>query len=155
VVACFDGKVAVNYVRVIFMVQLAQGVLVVYGVLMIVGGMMGKVKGNSSASLVAGGLTGFVSLIGFWKSLSDPMLGLLIGAMVGLLLTGVFISRFARSRKFMPAGLILVLSLIVGLLCMMARKEIEATTQMEEVMVSKRAESNPVCFRPLIERSSS
>ncbi len=116
---------------------------------------MGHPKGTRPAALVAGGQTGLASLIGFWKSLSDPMLGLLIGAMVGLLLTGVFISRFARSRKFMPAGFILVLSLIVGLLCMMARKEIEATMQIEEVMVSKRAESNPVRFRPLIERSSS
>jgi len=137
------------------MILWAQGALVVYGVLMIVGGVMGKVKGNSSASLVAGGLTGLVSLVGFWKSLHDPMLGFMIGAMVGLLLTGIFISRFARSRKFMPAGLILVLSLIVGLLCMMARKEIEAKMQIEEVVVSKRAESNPVRFRPLIERSSS
>lgn len=139
------------------MILWAQIALVVYGVLMVAGGIMGKVKGNSSASLIAGTLTGVAAWVGFWKSLSDPMLGFMIGAMVGLLLTGIFVSRFARSRKFMPAGLILVLSLIVGLLCMMARKEIEATMQIEDavVSISKRAESNPVRFRPLIKRSSS
>ena len=32
-------------------------------------------------------------------------------------------SRFVRTRKFMPAGLVLLLSLLVGILTMMARQE--------------------------------
>ena len=130
------------------MIQMAQVALVVYGVLLILGGVMGKVKGNSSASLVAGGLTGVAALIGYWKSLEDPMMGFMIGAMVGLMLTGIFISRFMRSRKFMPAGLILILSLIVGILCMMARQEVEANLQSPKALANKKAESNPVRFRP-------
>lgn len=135
------------------MVQVAQVALVIYGVLLIAGGVMGKVKGNSSASLVAGGLTGVAALVGFWKSLSDPLLGFMIGAMVGLLLTGIFVSRFARSRQFMPAGLILLLSFVVGLLCMLARQEVETSMNVPEVQVTKKAESNPVRFRPHFERS--
>ncbi|MBT3601976.1 MAG: TMEM14 family protein [Candidatus Latescibacteria bacterium] len=135
------------------MIQVAQVALVIYGVLLIVGGVMGKVKGNSSASLVAGGLTGVAALSGFWQSLSDPLLGFMVGAMVGLLLTGIFVSRFARSRQFMPAGLILLMSLIVGLLCMLARQEVEASLNAPEVRVTKKAESNPVRFRPHFERS--
>lgn len=132
------------------MILLAQIALVIYGILLIVGGVMGKVKGNSSASLVAGTLAGVAALIGFWKSLDDPMTGFMIGAMVGLMLTGIFISRFVRSRKFMPAGLILIMSLIVGILCVMARQEVEVVLQSPKALVYKKAESNPVRFRPLI-----
>lgn len=132
------------------MAQLAQTALAIYGVLLILGGVMGKVKGNSSTSLVAGTVTGTVALVGFWTSLHDPMNGFMIGAMVGLMLTGIFISRFVRSRKFMPAGLILILSLIVGILCVMARQEVERAQKLPEALVHKKAESNPVRFRPLI-----
>ncbi len=30
-------------------------------------------------------------------------------------MTGVFINRFVKTRKFMPAGVVLILSLIVGM----------------------------------------
>jgi uncharacterized membrane protein (UPF0136 family) len=137
------------------MVQLAQVALVIYGVLLILGGIMGKVKGNSSVSLVAGGLTGVAALVGFWKSLDDPMLGFMIGAMVGLLLTGIFVSRFARSRQFMPAGLILVLSLLVGLLCMMARQEVEAGLGAPTAIENKKGpKAIQHAFGPIFERSS-
>lgn len=105
------------------MIQLAQAALAIYGVLLIVGGIMGKVKSNSSPSLLAGTASGVVALVGFWQSLSDPAVGFLTGGLVGLLLTGIFMSRFVRTRKLMPAGLILLLSLVVGVLSMMARQE--------------------------------
>jgi len=136
------------------MIDAAQIALAVYGVLLIVGGVMGKVKGNSSASLIAGTLTGIAALTGYWKSLQDPMVGFLIGAMVGLLLTGIFVSRFARSRKFMPAGLILILSLVVGVLCMLARQEVEAQMQTSEALV-KGPKATQCAFGPTFERSSS
>jgi uncharacterized membrane protein (UPF0136 family) len=109
------------------MLLAAQIARAVYGVLLIVGGMMGKVKANSTVSLVAGTVTGVASLTGFWRSLSDPVDGLMIGGMLALLMSGVFLNRFFRSRKLMPAGLILILSLIVGVLCMLARQEVLST----------------------------
>ena len=60
---------------------------------------------------------------GVWQSLRDPEIGFLTGGLVGLLLTGIFFSRFVRTRKFMPAGLVLLLSLLVGILTMVARQE--------------------------------
>lgn len=105
------------------MIQLAQVALVIYGVLLIVGGIMGKVKSGSSASMFAGSVSGAIALVGFWQSLSDPAAGFLTGGLVALMLTGIFMSRFVRTRQFMPAGLILVLSLLVGVLTMMARQE--------------------------------
>jgi uncharacterized membrane protein (UPF0136 family) len=105
------------------MIEIAQAALAIYGVLLIVGGVIGKVKANSSPSLFAGVVSGAIALTGFWQSLSDPAVGFLTGGLVGLLLTGIFMSRFVRTRIFMPAGLILLLSLVIGVLSMLARQE--------------------------------
>ncbi len=99
------------------MIQIAQMALLIYGILLVVGGVMGKVKAGSSVSLGAGVASGVIAFVGYWYSLNDPANGFMIGAMLGLLLTGVFVNRFMRTRKVMPAGLVLILSLAVGILC--------------------------------------
>ena len=57
------------------MIEIAQIALAIYGILLIVGGIIGKMKSGSSASLFAGAICGIVALIGFWQSLSDPLRG--------------------------------------------------------------------------------
>jgi uncharacterized membrane protein (UPF0136 family) len=44
--------------------------------------------------------------------------------MLALLLTGVFSSRFFRTRKMMPAGAVLLLSVIVGVLLVLIRQKL-------------------------------
>ena len=105
------------------MIETAQVALAIYGALLIAGGIIGKVKAGSSASLFAGAVCGTIALVGFWQSLRDPAVGFLTGGLVGLLLTGIFMNRYIRTRKFMPAGLVLLLSLLVGILTMVARQE--------------------------------
>lgn len=105
------------------MIETARVALAFYGALLIAGGIIGKVKAGSSASLFAGAVSGAIALVGFWQSLRDPAVGFLTGGLVGLLLTGIFMSRYIRTRKFMPAGLVLLLSLLVGILTMVARQE--------------------------------
>ena len=85
---------------------------------------MGMVKAGSRVSLFAGGGCGLVSLVALWVSLDNPALGLLIGGVLALLLTGVFIGRFVRTRKLMPAGVALLLSLAVGILLMAIRQKL-------------------------------
>ncbi len=106
------------------MLLAGQVVLGVYGIVLIVGGVMGQVKSGSTVSLAAGGLCGLASLVALWVSLSDPAQGFLIGAMLALLLTGVFLSRFFRTRKFMPAGVVLLLSIVVGILLVVIRQRL-------------------------------
>ena len=105
------------------MIEIAQVALAIYGALLIVGGIIGMVKVGSSAYWFAGEISGTVALVGFLQSLRDPEIGFLTGGFVGLLLTGIFLIRFVRTRKFMPAGLVLLLSLLVGILTMVARQE--------------------------------
>jgi uncharacterized membrane protein (UPF0136 family) len=64
-----------------------------YGVLSLVGGMMGYVKANSRASLIAGGVSGLLLLGGAWLALSRPVPGLAIGAIV----SAALVARFAKS----------------------------------------------------------
>ena len=95
-----------------------QVVMGSYGALLIVGGLMGYVKGGSKVSLFAGAIAGGPCVGATWLSMDQPGNGLTLGALIAFLLAGVFINRFAKTRKVVPAGVILVLSLIVGALLM-------------------------------------
>ena len=64
-----------------------------YGVLSLVGGMMGYVKANSRASLIAGGVSGLLLIGGAVLALSQPVLGL---AMVSIV-SAALVARFAKS----------------------------------------------------------
>lgn len=64
-----------------------------YGVLSLVGGVIGFAKAKSRASLIAGGASGLLLIGGALVGLSQPMVGLGIAAVVSLLL----VIRFAKS----------------------------------------------------------
>ena len=106
-----------------------QVVLGVYGFLLIVGGIMGFVKSQSRVSLFAGAVSGGLCVGAAWLSVDQPSEGFTIGSLVAFLLAGVFINRFAKTRKLMPAGMVLVLSLIVGILLMMTQQGLEVVVE--------------------------
>ena len=87
------------------MIEIAQIVLAIYGILLIVGGIIGKMKSGSSASLFAGAICGIVALIGFWQSLSDPAAGFLTGGLVGLLLTRHIYEPICPHAKIYARGI--------------------------------------------------
>ena len=107
--------------------MVGQIVMGVYGVLLIAGGVMGYVKSKSRVSLFAGAIAGGLCVGATWLSLDQPAEGFTIGSLVALLLTGVFINRFAKTRKFMPAGMILVMSAIVGVALMLIQQNLVDT----------------------------
>lgn len=82
----------------------------VYAVLMFVGGLMGFVKGKSKPSLIAGvGSAGFLGGC-YALSFSDPKMALGIAFVIALILEAVFAMRLAKTKKFMPAGVLLIMS---------------------------------------------
>ena len=89
-----------------------QAVLVVYAVLLIVGGLIGYRKAGSRPSLIAGTVSGLIALLAAGLMAADfraIWLGIVLAA--GMIV--VFSIRFAKTRKFMPSGMLGALSAVV------------------------------------------
>ncbi len=87
--------------------------LYIYGILLIVGGAMGYVKAKSVPSLVAGLVCGFIALLlGYRYTWHFAPHAAFILALALIFIMG---RRYLRTRKPMPALLIVVLSAIVAL----------------------------------------
>jgi uncharacterized membrane protein (UPF0136 family) len=88
-------------------------VLYIYGILLIVGGAMGYVKAKSVPSLVAGLICGFIALLlGYRYTWHFAPHAALILALVLIFMMG---GRYLRTRKAMPALLIVAMSVLVAI----------------------------------------
>jgi uncharacterized membrane protein (UPF0136 family) len=96
-------------------------VLLIYAVLMVVGGAMGM-RAGSKASLIAGGSSGVLLLIAWGVTFVNLAAGLWAGAVIALLLTATFAGRLAKTRKFMPSGMLLAVSLIATIMLIVSAK---------------------------------
>ena len=85
----------------------------IYGILLIVGGVMGYVKAKSAASLVAGGVSGVLALILAWYYNACPYVPAM-ALLLSLALAVIMGRRYLRTRKAMPSLLIVVLSVVVA-----------------------------------------
>lgn len=95
---------------------LARSALVCYAVLLAAGGLVGYLKAQSRPSLIAGMASGVAALLCVAATFPVPRAGLIAAALVALALSALFGVRFSRGRKFMPAGLILLASVLLLLL---------------------------------------
>lgn len=97
-----------------------QMVFLVYALLLIVGGVIGFAKAGSRASLIAGVASGFAALLAAFLTTRSAGLGLGTGAAVAILLAGFFGYRsLVKTKKFMPAGMLAVVSLLVAVLAVL------------------------------------
>lgn len=87
-------------------------VLGVYAALLGAGGVMGFVKAGSRPSLIAGLASAGVALALLGLSIGRGRLAFSLGAVLALTLLTMFAARFARGRKFMPSGLMTLVSLV-------------------------------------------
>jgi uncharacterized membrane protein (UPF0136 family) len=93
-----------------------QVTLGVYALLLAVGGIMGYVKAGSKPSLIAGVGSAVVALACQVIINMNRTLGLALGAVLAAILLAVFGKRFSKSRKFMPGGILMAVSLVVLLI---------------------------------------
>ena len=89
--------------------------VLIYGVLIAAGGVMGYVKANSTASLIAGGISGILLVGSAVAMMKDSYsTGWWISLIVALLLLGRFgYAALSGGFKMMPGGMVIILSLIV------------------------------------------
>ena len=84
---------------------------ILFGLLTIVGGLIGYLKAGSSISLISGAITGILLVIAGYLLPGNPTAALSIALIVSLLLAGRFIPNFITTHRAMPAGMMSVLSL--------------------------------------------
>jgi uncharacterized membrane protein (UPF0136 family) len=94
------------------MIGPAKIYFIIFGLLTIVGGVIGYVKAGSTASIVAGTISGIALIVAAWLLPGNVALGLIIAGVVSIALAGKFIPDFMRNGKVMPAGLMAILSVI-------------------------------------------
>ncbi len=82
---------------------------IAYGILAIVGGVMGYMQAQSKISLLAGCGCGLLLLVSAGVQVQGQAWGLLAAIGVTVILLLAFVSRLLKTRKFMPAGLMLIL----------------------------------------------
>jgi len=91
-------------------------ILLIYALLLGGGGFMGYRKAGSRASLIAGSSTAAVAVAAAAIALVQPRLGQSLGITLAICLTALFGYRYlVKTKKFMPSGLLAVLSLGVAL----------------------------------------
>lgn len=86
----------------------------IFGVLTIIGGVIGYVKAGSLPSIIAGAVTGVLLLVAGALLPEHRAIGLATGFIVSLLLALQFVPKFIRTGRVMPAGMMSILS-VVGL----------------------------------------
>jgi uncharacterized membrane protein (UPF0136 family) len=89
-----------------------------YGILAIIGGIIGYVQARSQVSLISGSVSGLLLILAAYFQLQGQSWGLILAAVVTAVLVVVFAGRLAKTRKLMPAGLMTglgVLALVVML----------------------------------------
>jgi uncharacterized membrane protein (UPF0136 family) len=79
-----------------------------YGILAGVGGILGYAKARSQTSLISGLISGILLIVGGVAHQQNLSWGLPLAIAVTILLIVVFVIRLAKTRKFMPAGLMVV-----------------------------------------------
>lgn len=88
--------------------NLALVAAIAYGILTLVGGIVGYLKSHSQISLISGIVAGLLLLFSAFLQLKGNTGGLLLARIVTLVLIAVFAVRFAKTRKVMPAGIMVI-----------------------------------------------
>jgi uncharacterized membrane protein (UPF0136 family) len=98
------------------MPAIAKMSLLVFAALVAAGGVMGFVKAQSKPSLISGVVSAILLAVCFFVTNDHPNTGLLAGWVLTDLLFVVFAIRLAKTKKFMPSGMMLALCAIESVL---------------------------------------
>jgi len=92
---------------------LANGVILAYAAILIVGGFAGWRLSGSRISFTAGLASAALLAVAYRIALFKPLAGYLLAVLISLGLTAVFGLRFRETKKVIPAGVMLAVSAVV------------------------------------------
>ncbi len=90
----------------------ATVITLVYGALAIAGGIIGFRQAGSKVSLVSGAVTGTLLLVAGIGLVQAQGWAAWLAIAIAALLVVVFTGRWVKTRKFMPAGLMVILGVV-------------------------------------------
>ncbi|GAB2285054.1 hypothetical protein Dimus_019510 [Dionaea muscipula] len=93
--------------------SMSQKLTLAYAALVGLGGVMGYLKSGSQKSLAAGGLSALLLYFVYTQLPRRPVLASCVGLGLSAALLYVMGSRFKRSRKIFPAGVVSLVSLVM------------------------------------------
>ncbi|MGQ4650130.1 TMEM14 family protein [Lyngbya aestuarii] len=79
-----------------------------YGLLAMIGGVMGYLKVKSKMSIISGLVSGLLLVFSAIVQLQGHQWGLTLASVVAAALVIIFAVRLVKTRKFMPAGLMII-----------------------------------------------
>lgn len=85
---------------------------VFFGAISLLLGMLGYIRAKSIPSLIAGGISGIGLCAAGVIAIRNGTPGYIMGLVLSVLLLGRFLPAFLKSKKFYPAGIMAVLSLL-------------------------------------------
>jgi uncharacterized membrane protein (UPF0136 family) len=88
-------------------------VLWIYIVLLVVGGLIGFLKAGSKVSLISSAVAAAALVLTAIPNLFSPGLARAVADIIMAALLVTFAIRLAKTKKFMPAGLMLALTIVV------------------------------------------
>ena len=86
-------------------------ILWIYIVLLLIGGLIGFLKAGSKVSLIASAVSAALLIIASIPSLLQPGIRQILVETILALLLVIFAVRLTKTKKFMPSGLMLLLTL--------------------------------------------
>lgn len=92
--------------------NLTGSVILIYGIIALAGGIFGYVSKGSAPSLIAGGISGIILIISAVIIFRRNFTGVYIALVAAIVLAVYFGLSFSKEMKLMPAGMMLVLSLV-------------------------------------------
>ena len=88
-----------------FEMEAAKVYFIIFGLLTIAGGIIGYVKAGSTASIIAGGITGVLLIVAALLLPQHRVAGLATALIISVLLAGQFVPKFFRTGRIMPNAL--------------------------------------------------
>ncbi|KZL51271.1 hypothetical protein A2T98_03130 [Nodularia spumigena CENA596] len=83
-----------------------------YGILAVIGGIIGYIQANSQVSLFSGIISGLLLILAAYLQIQGLAWASILAVLVTLFLVIFFALRLAKTRKFMPAGLMVILGML-------------------------------------------
>ena len=93
---------------------------IVFGLLTIIGGVIGFASKGSMASIIAGSVSGVLILLAAFLLPNNVTAGLVLAGVISIALAGRFVPAFIKTGDFMPAGMMSILSVIGIIMAVLA-----------------------------------